>query len=126
MIKYSFKLFPIKPCSLLQVPQLLSQSLCLSSSCFLGLGLRGRWREHGPEGPRSENGTDEGAYPVHVQLLPGVVQIVNIRPTKGLYMVVRRNQLTGNHVKNQKTRISMLFQVSINLTDHIRLYILVY
>lgn len=67
---------------LLQVHGLLSQSLCLSSSCFLGLGLRGRWRKHGPEGPRSENGTDEGAYPVHIQLLPGVVLIVNIRPTK--------------------------------------------
>ena len=59
------------------------------SSCFLGLGLRWRCQEQSPEDPCSKDGTNKGAYPVHIELLPSVVAIVDICPTKCLWNNIR-------------------------------------
>jgi hypothetical protein len=59
------------------------------SSCFLGLGLRWWCQEQSPEDPCSKDGTNKGAYPVHIELLPSVVTIVDICPAKCLWNNIR-------------------------------------
>lgn len=79
---------------------------CASSGFLL---LCWGWGKESPKDPSSQYCSNEGADPVHIKLLPCVVPVVDICPTKGLqrqYMVKVRT----SHKASIKIEIIFLVQ----------------